>query len=206
MSHINLPPNAFAMPTNDSPVKRNNALNLQSNETVMDLISPGSYKIYEGDNISNMNSKWALSNTKETLLTFLFFSQENICNLQNIIKHAVYREINYTISNQSYTELLNVMRNVFYEYNNHPEMIREDMTKTQKIILYKKYKNEIARLNNITIDFILPQVISQISGYLFYLDDSSKIAVKEFNPVFTSSKGETAMRSVTSTLVGNNVL
>ena len=206
MSYINLPPNAFSMSTNETSVKRNNALNLQPNQTVLDLVSPGSFKIYEGDNISKMNSKWALSNTKETLLTFLFFSQENICNLQNVIKHSVYREIKYTISNQSYTELLNVMRNVFYEYNNHPQMIREDMTNAQKIILYIKYKNEIARLNNITIDFILPQVISQISGYLYYLDDSSKIAVKEFNPVFTSSKGETALRSITSTLVGNNVL
>lgn len=207
MSYINLLPNAFTSLNNDpEPLQRSPQLKLDVEQSILDEKSPGQYNMYEGNNISEMNSKFALSQTKETLLTFLFFSKENICNLQNSIKFEVYKEIKYAISNQSYPELLNVMRNVFNEYNNHPGMIRENMTTNQKIILYKKYKNEVARLNRITIDFILPQIISQISSYLFYLKDSERIAVKSFNPIATTSKGEKEYRSVTSTLVGNNVL
>jgi hypothetical protein len=206
MSYINLLPNAFS-DNNPLVLQRNNGINVKiPTDPILNNKSPGTFKLYNGHDISKMNSKYALSQTKETLLTFLFFSKENICNLQNVIKFSVYNELKYTISNQSYPELLNIMRNVFTEYSNHPRMIREDMTTNQKVILYKQYKNEVARLNRITIDFILPQIVSEISGYIFYLKDLERIAVKESNPIATSVKGEKEYRSITSTLIGNSVL
>jgi hypothetical protein len=218
MSYINLLPNVFTSnpfpvlnnPENNSPVDNNyttsSALNLKADESILSLVSPGSYKLFEGDNISDMNSKNALSQTKETLLTFLFFSRENLCNLQSLIRYKVYQEIHYTISNVSFIELLNIMRNVFYDYNLHPPIIRKDMSINEKIITFKKYKNEVERLNQIVMGFVLPSVVSAVTGYLYYLKDSSQVAVKDFNPLFTSSKGEVEYRSITATLVGPNVL
>jgi hypothetical protein len=206
MSFINLLPNTFT-DKNDYPLplNKNEKLDFVIDPDTLKLNPTGFQSIYQGDELDEFNHH-ALPNTKTTLLTFLFFSKENITSLQGLLRYYVHKEINYVIPDQSYPELLNVMREVFLDYNRHPDMVREDMTIHQKVILYKQYKNEVARLNDIVINILIPKIVGNISGYVYYLQDIQKVAVKSFNPTFTSTKGETNLRSITSVLAGQNVL
>jgi hypothetical protein len=206
MSYINLLPNVFT-DQNEFPLPLNKdaKLNFVIDPTILNLKTTGFQNIYIGPELDEFNHH-ALPNTRITLLTYLFFSRENITSLQGLLRFYVHKELNYIIPDQSYPELLNVMREVFLDYNRHPNMVRDDMTIHQKVILYKQYKNEVARLNDIVVNILIPKIVGNISGYVYYLQDIQKVAVKTFNPTFTSIKGETNLRSITSVLAGQNVL
>jgi hypothetical protein len=166
--------------------------------------SPGKLSV-TSDTISKMNQD-VIGNRQKTLLSFLFFSEENINNIQKILKNAVFREINYSISNQSNTEILKAMREVYITYANEPPIIDRSMTTDMKVEIYQQNMNQIHRLNTILINQVLPQVCREIISYIIYLDDISKVNYKNFNPVFTSSQGTQEYRSSTQALVGDNVL
>ena len=67
------------------------------------LTSPGNYKFTIDDSkLSGSNTRFIFKNLYgETPLTFLFFSDKNFENIQNILKHEVYKKTGYTIDKQS---------------------------------------------------------------------------------------------------------
>jgi len=175
-----------------------------TSEDVSKLVSPGEYPLTPNDQrISKSNTRYLFKNLYgETPLTFLFFSNENVDNIQKLLRMHVYKQLNYVIDNQSVNELLIVMRSIFLEYAAHPPLINETMTDAQKKELFIKYRNEVKRLNDIVIDELVPKLVSQIQQYLVYLQDASKPAYVDFNPKNESTKGQKEYRSITQVLTG----
>jgi hypothetical protein len=177
-----------------------------TSETVEKLKSPGSFKLTVDNRISGSNTRYLFKNLYgETLLTFLFFSEKNIENIQNLIKFIVHRETKYVVDNQSMNELLIIMRAVFLEYSRHPKLITESMSKQERNELLKKYSQEIERLNTIVINQIVPKIISQLQQYIDYLKDASEQPYYMDKPQNDSIKGQRQYRSTTQVLIGSNL-
>lgn len=169
--------------------------------------SPGKYKFNGNESEQDPNK----SNTKylfkdlygETPLTFLFFSNGNVINIQKLIKYIVFKETSHIIDDQSKNELLIVMRAIFLEYHKHPKLITDTMTTSEKSKLLEKYKEEVFRLNDITINRIVPKVVSQLKQYLDYLRDSSTQPYRTEIPI--NSSGEREYKSITQVLIGGDL-
>jgi len=156
--------------------------------------------------VSNNNTKQVFKNIYDnTLLTELFFSKQNIQNIQNIIRFLVHKETNYVVDNQSYTELLIIMRAIFLEYSSHPPYVTDDMSDNEKQKLFKKYTNEVDRLNQIVINGIVPRIISQMQQYIDYLKDASTQPIQMERPKNESIAGQRSYRSITQVLIGGDL-
>jgi hypothetical protein len=175
-------------------------------DKVENLISPGSYEFTIDDKkVSGSNTRFLFKNLYgETPLTFLFFSDKNIKNIQNILKYLVYKENGYIIDDQSVTELLIIMRSIFLQYSLHPKLIDESMSEKEKAELKVKYTNEVKRLNQLVIDYIVPKLVSQIKQYLDYLKDASEQPYYMDKPENVSVQGQKQYRSTTQVLLGGN--
>jgi hypothetical protein len=171
------------------------------------LKSPGSYRNTGDNKITKGSNTNALFKNLygETLLTYLFFSQENIDNIQKLLRMLVYKEMGKIIDNQSSTDLLIIMRSIFLSYSNHPELIDETMTEEKKNILLAKYQSEVSRLNELVINYTVPQICSQLQQYLQYLEDASSPVKTMEKPVSTNVAGTKTYRSITSVLTGSNL-
>ena len=141
----------------------------------------------------------------ETLLTFLFFSSENIENIQKLIRMLVYKETKQVVDNQSNTELLVIMRSVFLAYSEHPKLIDETMSQEEKDHLITLYTDEVHRLNQLIIDTCVPIVVSQLQQYLVYLYDASTPLKIMEKPLSTSVSGTKNYRSQTQVLLGGEL-
>jgi len=171
------------------------------------LESPGTYAFTSDDQqLSGSNTRFLFKNLYgETPLTFLFFSEDNIHNIQNLTKMLVYKQMNYIISDQNVTDLQIVMRSIFLAYSEHPKLIDETMSKAEISFLLKQYTNEIARLNQLVISSIVPKVCSQVQQYLDYLRDSSSGLRTIPRSINTSISGTKAYRSITNILTGSSL-
>lgn len=173
------------------------------------LVSPGSFPLTDssaGSNVSGSNTRYLYKNLYgETLLTFLFFSERNIQNIQNIIRMLVYKEMNKVIDNQSTNELLVIMRSIFLEYSAHPPLIDASTPEAQKQKLFGMYTREVSRLNEIVINEIVPKIVSQLQQYLDYLRDASTQPYQTETPKNVSIAGERQYRSVTQVLTGGDL-
>lgn len=171
------------------------------------LKSPGRHLLSDADRvISKSNTQHLFKNLYgETLLTYLFFSDVNVRNIQDLLKFLVHKEIGYTIDDQSTSELLIIMRSIFLEYSAHPPLIDESMTAEQKAALHKKYTTEVERLNQIVVNAIVPKVVSQLQQYLYYLRDISEQPYQMDRPKSDSVTGQRQYRSVTQVLTGGEL-
>lgn len=116
----------------------------------------------------------------------MYYSQKNMTNLQNMIIHNVYKETGDVISKQHDNELLIVMRSAYLQHSNNP-VINDLSDNKQKQLL----RNEINRLNAITLDYIIPDIVSQILQYKRYLVDITQNYVpipRESNPSIKGTK------------------
>jgi hypothetical protein len=177
---------------------------------VNDMISPGGYSLTaetpNQSELSGSNTRHLFKNLYgETLLTFLFFSEKNVTNVQNILRYLVHKETGYTIDTQSNNELLIIMRSIFLEYHAHPPLVKEDMNEVEKQLLLKKYTDEVQKLNDIVINTILPKVMSQLQQYVTYLKDASEQPIQMERPQNASVAGQRDYRSVTQVLLGGGL-
>lgn len=121
----------------------------------------------------------------ETVLSKLFFHPENVKIIQKMIIREVYIRSNreFLIEPQNPEDLMVVMRAIFLRYaKHHKNNIRE----------------QIRELDELVVDDVIPDVISQIKAYFGYLDDvfgERKIMDHGIN---SSSKGMKTLPSVTS--------
>ena len=177
-----------------------------TDENVDKLVSPGSFNLTPDDkSVSGSNTRSLFRNLYgETPLTFAFFSSKNIQNIQDLIKFTVHKETGYVVDNQSVNELMIIMRSIFLEYSLHPKLIDESMSDKEKSELITKYKNEVARLNQIVINEIVPKIISQIQQYLDYLRDASQQPYQMDKPKNESITGQKQYRSTTQVLFGGD--
>ena len=206
-------PSIFEISSNDKPLDKRTLQSITkqrgqrlTSETIEKMISPGSFNFTTNDNkVSGSNTRYLFKNLYgETPLTFLFFSDKNIENIQNILRYNVYKETKYIIDNQSTNELMIIMRSLFLEYSAHPKLLDESMSDDEKRQLLEKYTIEVARLNKIVVDAILPKVVSQIQQYVDYLRDAGKQPYQMDNPKNESVQGMKQYRSATQVLFGGN--
>lgn len=177
-----------------------------SEKDFKNIVSRGSFHFTEDDNtISKNNTKHMFKNIYgDTPLTFLYFSDKNVENVQKLLKLRVFKETEYVIDDQSQNELLTIMRSVFLEHSSHPPLIHKDMKKDQLEILLKKYTNEVDRLNKLVVELVVPKLIGQLKQYFGYLKDASSQPIPLSQPVNESTAGKKAYKSVTQVLFGGN--
>jgi hypothetical protein len=114
----------------------------------------------------------------DTILSQVFFSQENIRILQNGIRAGVYKRSNgqYVIGPQDCDSLKIIMRSVFLQHSaNQPDNITE----------------QVNELNKIVLNYCIQQVYSEAQGYMKYIDDASTLVVPISHPIQSASKDRT---------------
>jgi hypothetical protein len=112
----------------------------------------------------------------ETLLNQLFFSHKNIKNIQNKIRYTIWKmsREQFVIPEQNEVELQVVMRSIYLQYSrNLPHNIKE----------------QINELNNIVVDNIAPDLLSNVKQYVRYLEDKNEPYRLMQRPVSLSAAG-----------------
>jgi hypothetical protein len=94
-------------------------------------------------------------------LEILFFSKENIDNINNLLISEVYRRTNnqYKIVKQSERSLLIVMQYVYLEHSTNLPM---------------KVKDQLKVLNDRVIYEVVPDIITAITQYSGYIKDINR--------------------------------
>ena len=117
-------------------------------------ITPGSRSMGCADNI--------LSGVlEETLLSKYFFSDDNVMNIQKIIRYEFFKEKNDKIDYQSNITLLTIMRGIYLKYSNSVDKTLE------------KIKIQIQRLNGLVVQYSLGKIFNNYEMHKKYLSDIS---------------------------------
>jgi hypothetical protein len=175
--------------------------------SVSELVSPGSHNFTVNDNqLSEYNQRQLFKNLHgDTLLTDLFFSAQNIRNIQNVLRMLVFRQMGYVIDTQSINDLLIIMRSIFLEYSEHPVEITNNMSIEEQQKLGQEYTEECDRLNQLVINETLPKLCSALQQYLDYLHDASTPIRPMAPPINDSIAGTRELRSITQVLAGTQL-
>lgn len=206
MSVPNLPPSSFQ---NNAYFNVESGLNMINNnyikpDTPVDSVysKPNQqykeYKITENAEMKRNYAYRVLTGIQQvSVFSLLFFSNENIAEIQRLIKYNVYQIANFRIDNQDETELLLIMRSNYLQYSKVP--------KNQK-----DYTNEIARLNEIVVEQSIRTILSEITQQQKYLYDIENRPYIESYGVNDSVTGNKQIRDVsdiifakTSNVIGN---
>ena len=101
---------------------------------------------------------------EETLMSKAFFSDENMEKIQDQLRYKVRELAGVSIDRQNTTELYIIMRSFYLNWS---------------ILKYNPadIKVEIARLNGMILDDIVPRVLSEVQAYAKYLEDIQQIAI-----------------------------
>ena len=119
-------------------------------------ITPGSRSMGCADNI--------LSGVlEETLLSKYFFSDDNVMNIQKIIRYEFFKEKNDKIDYQSNITLLTIMRGIYLKYSNSVDKTLENI------------KIQIQKLNGMVVQYSLSKIYSNYEMYQHYLKDTSRL-------------------------------
>ena len=106
----------------------------------------------------------------DTPLSNLFFSKENIDNIQNGLRAGVFKRSNgqYTIGVQDCDVLKIVMRSTFLQYSANQKT---------------NIKEQVEQLNQMVLNYCIQQVYSEAQGYIKYIYDASTLVVPIAHPV-----------------------
>jgi len=145
-----------------TPKEYNGRINLIKTPTT-DII----FKMQEKISLKNKATEYrdALTGIWETnVLSKLFFSADNIQIIQNGLRAGVYKMSNekYIIAPQNTDTLKIIMRSIYLQYAQHYE---DDITE------------QIERLNKLVLDYAVPSVHGEATGYIKYCDDQSNLVV-----------------------------
>ena len=111
-------------------------------------------------------------NQHESVLSQAFFSAENISIIQNAIKAGVYHlsKGNHIIGNQDEDTLKIIMRSIFLQFSSN----RND-----------NITGQISDLNQLVVNYSIPQINSEANAYKKYKYDVSNLAVPIDRPKST---------------------
>ena len=115
-------------------------------------------------------------NWTDSPLSKTFFCVQNIRIIQNGIRAGVYKKSNglFDVGPQDPTNLKIIMRSIFLQYSaNRPDNIRE----------------QIEALNQLVLDYCIPNVHNEAVAYLKYKNDVTTLAIPEARPVYDNTKG-----------------
>lgn len=102
----------------------------------------------------------------------MFFSNQNIDNIKNVIVYKVYQKTNLVINkeSQSNANLFMEMEFIYDIYSKHPQLITEELSESEKKDLMASYQQQIEYLNNVVINRIYPNVVLEVSTQIDYND------------------------------------
>lgn len=118
----------------------------------------------------------SLFTCKSNPIVNLFFSNQNIEYLQSQIRIIMKEKYNYPISKQSETELVLIMRGIFNLYESN--------------IISDNIPCQIRHLNARVLEYVIPQLKTNIDHYVGYLRDTQRPHRLLDRPQNTSLKGE----------------
>lgn len=125
------------------------------------------FKMYEKIAIKNKATEYRYPVTgilEDNMLGKVFFSSGNIQILQNGLRAGVYymsKEKKIILPPQNIDNLKIIMRSMYLQYAEH----REDISVT----------TQVATLNKIVLDYIVPTLYNETIGYMKYLEDQSTL-------------------------------
>ena len=100
---------------------------------------------------------------EETLLSKYFFSDDNVMNIQKLIRYEFFKEKSATIDYQSNITLITIMRGIFLKYSNSADKTLE------------RIKLQIQKLNGLVVQYSLSKIYSNYDMYQHYLKDTSRL-------------------------------
>tara|TARA_S200000501_G_C20687180_1_gene683486 strand:- start:31 stop:534 length:504 start_codon:yes stop_codon:yes gene_type:complete len=111
-------------------------------------------------------------NWTATTLSKAYFSSENINIIQNAIKAGVYHTSKgtFVIGNQDLDTLKIIMRSTFLQFSSNT---------------HQNITSQISNLNQLVVDYAVPQIIGEAEGYVKYKNDVSTLAVPMKRPMST---------------------
>jgi len=181
MSEIQLISGAEIKLTNNSDTEIKNGLisDIFTKEDNLDNIMIQNDMTLTPGKSSNCSADILSGILEETLLSKYFFSDDNMKNIQKMIRYNFYNEKNKVISEQSNLILLTIMRGIFLKYSNSGARSAEDI------------KMQIIMLNEIVTEYSLKQMYSNYDMYHRYLSDIEKRPPPHPHPKNTDSKSYT---------------
>ena len=129
---------------------------------------------------------------EETLLSKYFFSDENVMNIQKLIRYEFHEEKKRRIGYQSNITLLTIMRGIFLKYSNSADKTLE------------KIKLQIQKLNGMVVQYSLSKIYSNYDMYQHYLNDTSKLPLPMDIPKESFTNNYTFDLSERNNMSGNN--
>jgi hypothetical protein len=126
--------------------------------------------------------KYALTKIECNTLTKLFFSRQNRQEIQNRIRYEIYRQSRrkYIIDEQNNMELAMLMRSIYLQHGKN---------------INCQFKKQIKELNDITVEAIIPGLMSNIKQYVTYLRDKSQPLQPIDRPKNTNTTGTKSLRT-----------
>lgn len=120
-------------------------------------------------------------NVYNTVLSDAFFSKANIQMLQNQIRHGIYTVTNeqHIIGEQNVDTLKIIMRSIFLQ---------------NSLNLKCNIKGQIKTLNQMVLNYCIPQIYGEIQGYVKFKEDISTLATPMARPTMTSQSKQLLMK------------
>ena len=149
-----------------------------SGRVIFDGSAPKNYELYEGEMKpqSFQNSLQGIQDNN--VLNKAFFSQRNINNIQKQIQRKVLEKTNYTIGRQSDLQLQIIMRSIYLQYSKN---------------LNCNYAEQIRELNKKITDYSVDRIVIEISQFLEYRKEVSKMPNPISLPKNLSNAGEKSL-------------
>lgn len=129
-------------------------------------------------NINDFNKQNNVNTVSQSIsdnnLNKIYFSNENVENIQNAIINQVYAKGNYRINKQSYQELKIIMRSIYLQYskNNNDNI-----------------NSQINYLNNLVIEWSVNEIIKNIKQQDSYIESISSLPIPMERSNLPSQKG-----------------
>tara|TARA_B100000035_G_scaffold314193_1_gene329793 strand:- start:14562 stop:15056 length:495 start_codon:yes stop_codon:yes gene_type:complete len=117
-------------------------------------------------------------NFERSKLSDLFFSKQNIQNIQNLLIRGVYEKSNsqIMIDKQPEDNIVIVMRSMYLQYSKN---------------LDTKLNTQVNELNSYVLNFCIPKVYSEAVAYLKYKQDASNMHMPMSAPIYSSKTNKT---------------
>ncbi len=127
-------------------------------------------------NNTTFRAEATIGQLQRSPLSDLFFCEDNINALQDGIRYRIWIETDkkQVIGRQSDTELKVVMRSIFYQHAKHQN---GDLV------------GQVRALNAKVLDWVVPEVLSNLKQYQVYLRDASTLPVPMERGSLVTAKG-----------------
>ena len=133
------------------------------NDNMDNILVSNDIKISPGDRSMGCADDILSGVLEETLLSKYFFSDDNVMNIQKLIRYEFFKEKKDKIDYQSNITLLTIMRGIYLKYSNSADKTLE------------KIKLQIQKLNGLVVQYSLGKIYSNYDMYQHYLKDTSRL-------------------------------